>query len=113
MFNVSVPCNPISLLYVDDEQYLLDLVKEFLEQDAFTVDIAHSAAEALGILKKRDYEGIISDYQMPKMDGIELLKCIRSRYPDLPFILFTGKGREEVVIQAIDAVSRLLCTERR
>jgi len=103
VFNVSVPCNPISLLYVDDEQYLLDLVKEFLERDAFKVDIAHSSAEALDILKKRDYEGIISDYQMPKMDGIELLKCIRSRYPDLPFILFTGKGREEVVIQAIDA----------
>ena len=104
VFNVSVPCNRISLLYVDDEPALLDLVKQFLEQsDVFDVDTAHSAAEALNILKKRDYEGIISDYQMPEMDGIELLKCIRSRYPDLPFIIFTGKGREEVVIQAIDA----------
>jgi len=104
VFNVSVPCNRISLLYVDDEPALLDLAKEFLEQsDVFDVDIAHSAVEALNILKKRDYEGIISDYQMPEMDGIELLKSIRSRYPDLPFIIFTGKGREEVVIQAIDA----------
>jgi PAS domain S-box-containing protein len=104
VFNVSVPCNRISLLYVDDEPALLDLVKQFLEQsDVFDVDTAHSAAEALNILKKKDYEGIISDYQMPEMDGIELLKSIRSRYPDLPFIIFTGKGREEVVIQAIDA----------
>jgi PAS domain S-box-containing protein len=99
-----VPCHPISLLYVDDEQVLLDLVKEFLERGgAFEVDIAHSAEEALGLLKKRNYEGVISDYQMPEMDGIELLQSIRSHYPDIPFILFTGKGREEIVIQAIDA----------
>jgi PAS domain S-box-containing protein len=99
-----VPCNSINLLYVDDEPILLDLVKEFLERgNMFEVDIAQSAVEALDILKKGDYEGVISDYQMPEMDGIEFLKSIRSRYPDLPFILFTGKGREEVVIQAIDA----------
>jgi PAS domain S-box-containing protein len=67
------------------------------------IETTHSAAEALALLQKRDYDGIISDYQMPEMDGIELLKSIRSRNPDLPFIIFTGKGREEIVIQAFDA----------
>ena len=99
-----MPCNPLSILYVDDEQGLLDLCKLFLEREGdFTVFTITSAKEALKILAEKRFEAIISDYQMPETDGIEFLKSIRSRYPDLPFIIFTGKGREEVVIQAIDA----------
>ena len=104
MFFVTVPPHRISLLYVDDEPALLDLAKQFLElRDGFDVDTAHSAAEALDILQTKAYDGVISDYQMPETDGLGLLKRIRLRYPDLPFILFTGRGREEVVIQAFDA----------
>jgi PAS domain S-box-containing protein len=96
--------NRISILYVDDDPALLDLGKIFLEGSSiFDVDTVQSGKEALDILRQREYEGIISDYQMPEMDGIELLRIVRSRYPDLPFILFTGKGREDVVIQAFDA----------
>ena len=53
-------------------------------------------------MEKNPYEAIVSDYQMPGMDGISLLKEVRNRYPDLPFILFTGRGREDVVIEAIE-----------
>lgn len=96
--------NRVSVLYVDDEPALLELGKTFLEREGvFDVDTTHSSAEALTLLQKKEYDGIISDYQMPEMDGIALLKKIRSRHPDLPFILFTGKGREEIVIQAFDA----------
>lgn len=99
-----VPCNCVSVLYVDDEPALLDLGKRFLERGgAFTVETTESSIEALVLLQKREYDGIISDYQMPEMDGIALLKKVRVRHPDLPFILFTGKGREEIVIQAFDA----------
>ena len=101
---MSLSPHRISLLYVDDEPDLLETAKQFLEmKDEFAVKTALSAAEALGILQESMYDGIISDYQMPEMDGIELLKNIRSHYPDIPFILFTGRGREEVVIQAFDA----------
>ncbi|PKL68036.1 MAG: hypothetical protein CVV30_11880 [Methanomicrobiales archaeon HGW-Methanomicrobiales-1] len=104
MFYVPVPSNRISVLYVDDEPALLDLGKKFLEHDGlFAIETTPSSIEVLALLKKRDYDGIISDYQMPEMDGIALLKKVRSQYPDLPFILFTGKGREEIVIQAFDA----------
>jgi PAS domain S-box-containing protein len=93
----------IPILYVDDEPVLLDIAKIYLERSGtLQVDTAVSAAEAIGMLKSRKYDGIISDYQMPGMDGIEFLKYIRAEWNDLPFILFTGKGREEVVINALN-----------
>jgi PAS domain S-box-containing protein len=93
----------ISVLYVDDEEELLELGKLFLEKTGrFSVDTVTSAPEALRLLKSTSYDAIISDYQMPEMDGIEFLKAIRAEFPELPFIIFTGKGREDVVIEAFD-----------
>jgi PAS domain S-box-containing protein len=92
-----------SLLYVDDEPDLLDLCKLFLEREGeFSVATVTSAKSALQALSERTFDAIISDYQMPAMDGIEFLKQVRKDFKDIPFILFTGKGREEVVIEAIN-----------
>jgi PAS domain S-box-containing protein len=93
----------ISILYVDDEPGLLELCRIFLEQTGeFRVDTVESGSEALTRLRDRHYDAIISDYQMPEMDGISLLKSIRRQAEDIPFILFTGRGREEVVIEAVN-----------
>ena len=96
--------SPLSvLLYVDDEPALLDVGKIYLEMDSeFVVDVASSAHEALSLLKSKAYDAIISDYQMPGMNGIDLLKRVRSEGNQIPFIIFTGKGREEVVIEALN-----------
>jgi len=92
-----------SILYVDDEPMLLELAKLFLEKTGdFRVDTVISATEALDILAKTSYDCIISDYQMPVMDGIVFLKTFRSKGNVGPFIIFTGKGREEVVIEALN-----------
>ncbi|MDD1684976.1 MAG: PAS domain S-box protein, partial [Methanoregula sp.] len=93
----------ISILYVDDEPGLLELCQLFLEQTGeFRVDTVESAKEALEQIQKKQYDAVISDYLMPEMDGISLLKAIRKQAGDLPFILFTGRGREEVVIEAVN-----------
>jgi PAS domain S-box-containing protein len=93
----------IRVLYVDDEPALLSVGKHFLERkEAFKVDTCRSAAEALESLDTTEYDAIISDYQMPGMDGIEFLRVTRLKDRDIPFILFTGRGREEVVIEAIN-----------
>lgn len=92
-----------SLLYVDDEPALLELGKLFLENDGtMSVETQTSAKEALERIASVSFDAVISDYQMPEINGIEFLKAVRSRFPDLPFILFTGRGREEVVIEAIN-----------
>ncbi len=93
----------ISVLYVDDEQGLLDLAKIFLEDSGeFQVEISTSASHVLDSPKVPSYDAIVSDYQMPEMDGIAFLKIVRERFGKVPFILFTGRGREEVVIEALN-----------
>jgi CheY-like chemotaxis protein len=93
----------IKVLYVDDEPNLLEIARLFLERTGdFQVSTATSAKDALDSSSIRSYDLIVSDYQMPGMDGIAFLKEVRKRYGDIPFILFTGRGREEVVIEAIN-----------
>jgi PAS domain S-box-containing protein len=92
-----------SILYVDDEEELLHLCKIFLERSGeFIVDTKLSAEEALKSIPFQSYDVIISDYEMPGINGIEFLKVVRRNYFNLPFILFTGRGREEVIIDAIN-----------
>ncbi|MDO9325162.1 MAG: response regulator, partial [Methanoregula sp.] len=94
----------ISLLLVDDEPSLLDVGRIYLERiPGITVTTADSAASALRELEHRTFDAIVSDYQMPEMDGIAFLQEVRGRSRTLPFILFTGKGREDVVINALNS----------
>ncbi len=93
----------ISVLYVDDEPDLLALGKIYLERIGnFVVTTATGADIALDLMTGQVFEAIISDYQMPVMDGIGFLKEVRARGFSTPFILFTGRGREEVVIEALN-----------
>jgi PAS domain S-box-containing protein len=93
----------ISLLYVDDEYALLEIGKMFLEKSGdFLVTIIDSAPGALELLKTEKFDAIIADYQMPEIDGLEFLKQVRLLHGQIPFILFTGRGREEVVILALN-----------
>ena len=92
-----------SLLYVDDEESLLDLGRIYLERGGeFSVITHDSVSHGLEHLATQPVDLIISDFQMPDIDGLEFLKIVREKYPDTPFILFTGRGREEVVIEAIN-----------
>ena len=94
----------IRVLYVDDEPDLLDIGKIFLARSGnFTVTTSQSASEAIRFLERKKFDVIISDYQMPVMNGIQFLVEVRSHFGPIPFILFTGRGKEEIVIQAINS----------
>lgn len=91
----------LTLLVIDDEEYVLSATKDYLQSNySCRIDTAGSALDALALLTKREYDAIISDYDMEEMDGIELLKNIRQKGDGTPYIIFTGKGREEVVVEA-------------
>ncbi|NMB78617.1 MAG: PAS domain S-box protein [Methanomicrobiales archaeon] len=94
---------PFTILYVDDEPDLLVLGKAFLETIGdFTIDTRESAPEGLDAIRSGKYDAVISDFLMPEMNGLEFLKQVRSEFGNIPFILFTGRGREDVVIEAIN-----------
>jgi len=92
-----------SILCVDDDEDILYLCKRYLERSGeFLVDTILSAEKALISKSFLKYNAIISDYEMPGINGIEFLKEIRKIYYDLPFILFTGLERDKVLIDAIN-----------
>lgn len=96
---------PIRILHVDDEPDFADLTKTFLEQhnSRFEITTIDSATDGLELLNTHPLDCVVSDYNMPNMDGIEFLQAVRETHPDLPFILFTGKGSEAVASEAIAA----------
>ncbi|RLM97191.1 PAS domain S-box protein [Haloarcula sp. Atlit-7R] len=99
------PSDTVRLLYVDDEPDFAATAAALLERenDRFRVETAPNAEDALERLAESPVDCIVSDYDMPGRDGIEFLEAVRKEYPDLPLILFTGKGSEEVASDAISA----------
>ena len=97
----------VRVLHVDDDPDFAELTALYLERedDGFEVETAASAAEALDRLAEASYDVIVSDYDMPRVDGIEFLRQVRRQFPDVrvPFVLLTGKGSEEVAAEALHA----------
>ncbi|WP_324760912.1 hybrid sensor histidine kinase/response regulator [Haloarcula sp. GH36] len=95
----------IEVLHVDDEPDFAGLTATFLERedDQFTVETVTTVDKALERIDDRRPDCIVSDYNVPGMNGLEFLQAVRERYPDLPFILFTSKGSEAIASDAISA----------
>jgi len=94
----------ISVLLVEDEPEVLELTRLFLERDTeLTVDACLSVKEALRKLNHKIYNVIVSDYIMPEINGIQLLKTLKFQGIDTPLIIFTGQGGEEVAIEALNS----------
>lgn len=99
-----MPDRTIRILAVDDEPEICDLTKAFLEISGdIEVRPCGSVREALTLLSNSGFDAVVSDYQMPEADGISFLKSLRGMGDETPFILFTGKGREDVVIEALNS----------
>lgn len=93
----------ISILLVDDEASFLEVTRMFLEKGrGIRVTTATSAEKALELLSLQKFDAIVSDYAMPGMNGIEFMKQVKAMDDETPFIIFTGKGREDVVIDALN-----------
>lgn len=93
----------IRVLHVDDEPDVAELAAEYLRREdaRFSVAVASSVSEGIERISDGAFDCIVSDYDMPETDGIEFLAAVREGYPELPFILYTGKGSEEVASEAI------------
>ena len=94
----------IKILHVDDGAAFLAVAKQCLEEQTnIQVDTALSAKEALKKLKHSKYDVVVCDQQMPEKNGLELLRELRRQGNNVPFILFTCKGKEDVAIEALNS----------
>lgn len=93
----------IRVIFIDDEQNFLDLAEKYFEREGgFQLDFTTSAKEGLELIEEGNYDAVVADYQMPGMDGLELLETLRNRGNHIPYIVLTGKGEEEVAMRAIN-----------
>jgi len=94
---------PIRVLHVDDDAAFLKLAKRVLQAEgSFQVETASSVHEALERMKEEEFDVIVSDYKMPEKDGLAFLKELRENGENIPFIIFTGRGREEIAKEALN-----------
>jgi len=80
------------VLVVDDQDSIVDLLSDIVEGLGFASDAAHDGQEAIKKFGEGDFQIVITDIKMPRMDGIELMKQIKERRPDVPVIAITGFG---------------------
>jgi PAS domain S-box-containing protein len=97
--------NEIQCLHVDDNPQFCEVTARYLKKINGEISVIEETDAQAGLDRLIDdpVDCVISDYEMPGMDGIEFLQAVRENYPNLPFILFTGRGSEDVASEAINA----------
>ena len=90
-----------SVLVVDDERLIRDIITDFLGMEGYNVTAVSDGEAALEELKENNYQIVITDLKMPKIDGLQLLKKIQEMNKDLIPIMMTGYGTVETAIEAM------------
>lgn len=94
----------IHVLLVDEDVEVLELTETFLEREDEGLDVSTetSAPDALERLRDESFDCVVSDYSMPNMSGVEFLRSVRERAPDLPFFFFTGRDESDIEAESDD-----------
>lgn len=91
------------ILIVDDEHMILELTSMVLDRRGFEVQTVDNAADSYEIIERDQPALVLLDYMMPRVNGLDALKEIRTRFPDTYVVMFTGKGSEEVAVELMKA----------
>lgn len=88
------------LLIIDDERAIRSTLREILEYESYDVDDIDNGIDGIELIKKNNYDLVLCDIKMNKMDGMEVLETALALKPDLPFIMISGHGTVETAIEA-------------
>lgn len=89
------------ILVVDDEESIREFLQIMLNKEGYEVTLAEDGQKAVDTLKKKSFDLIISDMQMPNMTGIELLHHVKDQDPDMLFMMITAFGTAETAVEAM------------
>lgn len=90
-----------TILVIDDEKAIRNTLKDILSFEGFEVEEAADGLEGLEMIKAKDYDCILCDVKMPKMDGLEVLDKVKELKPDIPFVVISGHGNIETAVDAV------------
>lgn len=90
-----------TILVIDDEKAIRNTLKDILSFEGFIVEEAGDGADGLALIEKNNYDCILCDIKMPKMDGIEVLDKVKELKPDIPFVMISGHGNIETAVDAV------------
>lgn len=88
------------LLIIDDESELREVLTALLEESVSEIQLAANGLEGIDLLKNQKFDAVLSDEKMPKKSGLEVLKWMRENGLQIPFIIHTGYGQKEMVLEA-------------
>jgi len=89
------------ILVIDDEKSIRSSLRDILEYEKYSVEEAEDGVEALKMIKGGNYDAVLCDIKMPKMDGIEVLDKIISEGYDFPVVMISGHGNIDTAVDAI------------
>ncbi len=89
------------ILAVDDEKVILDSFRKILVFGGYSIDTVESGKEALGLIKKYDYDFVFTDLKMPEMDGVDVAKAVKHLRPDIDVIVITGYATIESAVETM------------
>lgn len=89
------------ILAVDDEEIILSSFRKILVLAGYAIDTVEKGSEALGLIRKNDYDFIFTDLKMPEMDGVELTKAAKHLRPDIDIIVITGYASIETAVETV------------
>ncbi|MBD3405261.1 MAG: PAS domain S-box protein [Candidatus Lokiarchaeota archaeon] len=94
----------IRILVIDDDEDLLNIAEVYLRRldSQFEITTVNNPKKGLRMIRSGRFDLVVCDYQMPVLSGLEILRTIREEDNQIPFIIFTGRSREEVAIQALN-----------
>ena len=90
-----------NILIIDDEKAIRKTLSEILSYEGYKIDEAGDGEEGLRKVKEKEYDVILCDIKMPKIDGIEFLEKTKETHPDIPIIMISGHGTIETAVEAV------------
>jgi DNA-binding NtrC family response regulator len=91
----------IRILVVDDEPRICHLILDVLVQEGYMVEVSFSGADALQLIKKYNYHLLITELEMPGVDGLKLIQKVKKRNPDIRAIMITGNAIDDVAAWSV------------